>query len=160
MRELQMSDVPDHALYPASLHAVQPAWSRLADSLDIEDSSEPNVPYDARMGTAYRNLGLQPNAADYLAIWCYHRLKMETPSRSTIYMDALEDIARITKSEIVSAEVAIERSKGQMGETEIRNAYMHFDITDPGQVNDKLLLSVYEVKVRLAWDIVGILNSV
>ncbi|ORY98657.1 hypothetical protein BCR43DRAFT_487914 [Syncephalastrum racemosum] len=146
MRELQCSDVPTHALYPPTLEAIRPAWSYFAEILDIEDGSEPDVPYDARIGAAYRSLGLQPNAADYLAIWCYHQLKMETPSRTPVYMDALEEIAKITKSEALSAEVATERSKGQMGETEIRNAYTHFDIVDPDQVDDKLLLSVYEVK--------------
>ncbi|KAF7723179.1 ubiquitin-specific protease ubp2 [Apophysomyces ossiformis] len=94
---------------------------------------------DSKLSRAYEVLGLTPGASPRLTIWAYHRLLEENALGSFLYMDSLTEIANATYDELLLTEVAMERSKGQLGMQDVEQAYQHFGITDGEHADEKLL---------------------
>ncbi|KAG0183416.1 ubiquitin-specific protease ubp2 [Apophysomyces sp. BC1021] len=121
--------------------AEQPIRSLLGASYEFERSMA-----NSNLSRAYATLGLTSGASPRLTIWVYHRLFEEDPFGSFIYMDALAEIANGTNDEFLLTEVAMERSKGQLGSQDVEQAYRHFGITSDEHADEKLLMAVYQVK--------------
>ncbi|KAI7873880.1 cysteine proteinase, partial [Lichtheimia hyalospora FSU 10163] len=94
-------------------------------------------------------LGSVAEATDTVIIWLYHLLIQETPDKAHIYMDVLAKEARRRESDKLWTEVALESSKGQLGDTEIKNAYSYYGI-DPQamDMDEDALMELYDSKME------------
>jgi hypothetical protein len=97
--------------------------------------------------TEFSMLGVVPDMADNVIVWVYKCLVNEQPQNHSGWLEALEKIAHETRSEELQTEVAIEHSQGVFGFTDVSRAYQHFDIADPQNVDDDLILGLYDIKV-------------
>ncbi|KAH8547617.1 hypothetical protein BGW37DRAFT_229717 [Umbelopsis sp. PMI_123] len=97
--------------------------------------------------TEFSMLGVVPDMADNVIVWVYKCLVNEQPQNHSGWLEALEKIAHETRSEELQTEVAIEHSQGVFGFTDVSRAYQHFDIADPQNVDDDLILGLYDIKM-------------
>lgn len=130
---------------------VSRAMPTLQDILGVDRTKERLMP-DAEPAQEDRPdhyLGSVAEATDALMIWLYHRLVQETPDNAHVYMDVLAKEARRRESDKLWTEVALESSKGQLGDTEIEKAYSYYGI-DPQamDVNEGALMDLYDSKVH------------
>lgn len=92
-------------------------------------------------------LGVVPDMADNVIIWAYKLLVYEQPQNHSRSLEALQKIAQTTKSKVLETEVAIEHSQGVYGVTDITRAYEYFGVADSPNVDDDLILGLYDIKV-------------
>jgi hypothetical protein len=92
-------------------------------------------------------LGVVPDMADNVIIWAYKLLVNEQPQNHSRSLEALQKIAQTTKSNVLETEVAIEHSQGVYGVTDIARAYEYFGVADSPNVDDDLILGLYDIKV-------------
>jgi A repeated domain in UCH-protein len=135
--------IPDESIVPHFESATPALEAFLAGQYDRRTANS-TVAADAEFSL----LGGVPDMADNVIVWIYRLLVNEQPQNHSGWLDALEKIAKASKSEELQTEVAIEHSHGVFGFTDVTRAYQHFDIADPQNVDDDLILGLYDVKVR------------
>lgn len=133
------------------VHSVKRAMPTLQDILGVDRSKERLLP-DAEPTEEDQPelyLGSVAEATDSVLVWLYHRLIQETPDKAHIYIDVLAKEARRRESDKLWTEVALESSKGQLGDTEIKKAYSYYGI-DPQavDVDEGALMDLYDSKVN------------
>lgn len=134
--------IPDQGIVPHFEPAAPALETFLAGQYERKKAKS-TVDADAE----YSLLGGVPDMADNVIMWVYKLLVNEQPQNHSEWLDALEKIAQATKSEELQMEVAIEHSQGVFGFTDVTKAYQHFDIADPENVDDDLILGLYDIKV-------------
>lgn len=130
---------------------VKRAMPTLQDIIGVDRSKERLMP-DAEPTEEDQPelyLGSVAEATDAVLVWLYHRLIQETPDKAHIYIDVLAKEARRRESDKLWTEVALESSKGQLGDTEIKKAYSYYGI-DPQavDVDEGALIDLYDSKVN------------
>ncbi|RUS29683.1 hypothetical protein BC938DRAFT_480368 [Jimgerdemannia flammicorona] len=101
---------------------------------------------------SYDVLGVVPEMADEVITWAYRLACKEQPSCIGELLDALTGLAKGRKSLALETEVLTEKSKGLVGEEELREAYDHFGVPvgsgegRNGGLDDETLLGVFDVK--------------
>lgn len=130
---------------------VSRAMPTLQDILGVDRTKERLMPdaEPAQEDQPDHYLGSVAEATDALMIWLYHRLVQETPDNAHVYMDVLAKEARRRESDKLWTEVALESSKGQLGDTKIKKAYSYYGI-DPQamDVDEGALMDLYDSKVH------------
>ncbi|KAG1179576.1 hypothetical protein G6F71_000942 [Rhizopus microsporus] len=106
-----------------------------------------NVSTNGYLAEAYHYFGLVYGASDQLVSWTYKKLINEVQLDIHTAIDYLTRIANVTKSELLETLVVCEKSTGNIGYNDISDAYAYFNISLDSNVDDKLLIGLYQVKL-------------
>lgn len=106
-----------------------------------------NVSTNEYLAEAYHYFGLVYGASDQLVSWTYKKLINEVQLDVHKAIDHLTRIANVTKSELLETLVVCEKSTGNIGYNDIGDAYAYFNISPDSNVDDKLLIGLYQVKI-------------
>ncbi|KAG2225679.1 hypothetical protein INT45_012151 [Circinella minor] len=144
-------EIPATAGNDSFTNAINSVWSiNIGSVLGINNFLEPrnNTFTPPKLIDAYHALGTEPGASDELVVWLYRKIIEEQPKYTGIAMDALIYLAESQKaSETLLTEVAIERSQGRLGDQEVKDAYTYFGVQKSDNVEDSLLVGLYEIKL-------------
>lgn len=100
------------------------------------------------LAQAYRYFGLCYGASDQLVSWTYSTLTdKENLLDIREAVDYLTRIANITQSEVLQTLVVCEKSMGKLGYNDIGDAYAYFNISQEDNIDDRLLIGLYQVKM-------------
>lgn len=100
------------------------------------------------LAQAYRYFGLCYGASDQLVSWTYSTLTdKENLLDIREAVDHLTRIANITQSEVLQTLVVCEKSMGKLGYNDIGDAYAYFNISQEDNIDDRLLIGLYQVKM-------------
>jgi hypothetical protein len=135
-------NIPDQSLVP-KLEPASPAFSKLLGAEYRQRLGWKDLAYIEE----YHILGIVPDMVDNVIVWAYRLLVNEQPHQHSQWLEALQRITQNTNSKELETEVAIEHSQGVYAPAEIDNAYQYFGIADSNNVEDDLILGLYDIKV-------------
>lgn len=95
-------------------------------------------------------LGIPEVASDELVIWAYQRqiaLQEHVPKQTARLMTALEEIQQSRQSEILSNQVAIERSLGRFAERTVADAYRSLGLYENPSLDDNFIIGTFSSRV-------------
>src|SRR5690606_12658528 len=95
---------------------------------------------------SYSVLGCLPDMADSVLRWAYDKQVSCDPQETPKYLDALLDLSKGRDSIELQEYVMMERSRGILSATDIRNAYAEFGTQDTG-LSDENLITLFEIQV-------------
>lgn len=137
-------NIPDPSLVPQ----LEPASAAFSKVLGSEFQKRPAWK-DLAYIKEYAILGIVPEMADNVIIWAYRLLVNELPHQHSQWLEALQKITENTKSKVLENEIAIEHSQGIYAPAEVDSAYQYFGIADASNVEDDLILGLYDIKVSI-----------
>ncbi|CAO3672854.1 unnamed protein product [Rhizopus stolonifer] len=113
----------------------------------VPSLEQPSTSTNEYLEQAYHYFGLTHGASDLLVSWTYQRLTSEIQLDIRETIDYLTRIANITNSETLQTLTVCEKSTGKLGYNDIGDAYAYFNISPDANIDDKLLIGLYQLKL-------------
>ncbi|KAI9248622.1 hypothetical protein BY458DRAFT_445771 [Sporodiniella umbellata] len=113
----------------------------------VSTLEQPKTSTNEYLEKAYKYFGLTFGASDHLVSWTYQKVTGETKLDMKQAIDYLTRIANITNSEILQTLTVCEKSTGKLGYSDIGDAYAYFSLSPDANVDDKLLIGLYQLKL-------------